>query len=180
MRRPGLALRVTVMLVAALLAGTAVLAFSSRGDLEGARRDVDSAWSALRGALDDRYQALAAAGDAVEHRLGAEGALMSDLDEALAAWLAAGGSRERQVAAANRLEGLATRLAGSASATPRLRSSAEVGNALAAVAAVDSETFRTAYNAAVAHYEQVRGGFPRRLVAGALGFDALRTLETSA
>jgi hypothetical protein len=36
------------------------------------------------------------------------------------------------------------------------------------------------YNSAVLAYERVRGGFPRRLVAGALGYESRRTLEIPA
>lgn len=178
MTRPGLAVKLTVLTVAAVLTAAAVLALSSRSDLDGARRSVNTAWAGLRSALDARYRALAEAGDAVEHRLGTGSTVVEDLDRGLAAWLnARSGPRDGQVAAANRLEGLAARLAVGASATPRLRASAEVTAALSALSAADPGDARTTYNGAVARYEEIRGGFPRRLVAGALGFDAERTLE---
>ena len=41
----------------------------------------------------------------------------------------------------------------------------------------DAAAGRAAYNTAVAAYQRARGGFPRRLVAGALGYDDRRTLE---
>jgi hypothetical protein len=44
----------------------------------------------------------------------------------------------------------------------------------------DTATARGAYNGAVAAYQRARGGFPRRLVAGALGYDDRRTLEVPA
>jgi hypothetical protein len=44
----------------------------------------------------------------------------------------------------------------------------------------DTATGRDAYNAAVGTYQRARGGFPRRLVAGALGYEDRRTLEVPA
>jgi hypothetical protein len=44
----------------------------------------------------------------------------------------------------------------------------------------DTASLRAAYNAAVGAYQRARGGFPRRLVAGALGYDDRRTLEIPA
>src|SRR5439155_13420729 len=79
--------------------------------------------------------------------------------------------------AAARLEGLAARLAVLVEATPRLRSSRDVEGALGEVSRSDPTGGRQGYNQAVAAYDGVRGGFPRRLVAGALGFNARRTLE---
>jgi hypothetical protein len=84
---------------------------------------------------------------------------------------------EAQVKAAALLEGLAARLAALVEATPRLRSSGDVEGALAGVDRSDPTGGRQGYNRAVAAYEGVRGGFPRRLVAGALGFNPRRTLE---
>jgi hypothetical protein len=83
---------------------------------------------------------------------------------------------EAQAAAANRLEGFGARLRAMVEATPRLRSSETVRSALADMERTDPAPARTGYNQAVAGYEEVRGGFPRRLVAGALGFDSRRTV----
>lgn len=179
MRRPGLVLRVTVLVVSGLIAGFVVLAVGSRSDLNDARDRVEATWARLRPVLDERYQAVGAARQAVEQRLGDKRPpldLLDGLERALSSWRARG-AIEAQVAAANQLEGLTARLAGTASATPRLRSSPEVTQAMAAVTQSVPNEDRAAYNQAVAAYEKVRGGFPRRLVAGALGFDASRTLE---
>lgn len=181
MRRPGLPLRAAVVLASALATGSVVLTLGSRPDLEDARRRVDAAWVALRPALDDRYEALGGAGAAARERLGGDRPLLGGIDSALAAWRSGGSAPvEDQVAAANRLEGLAARLTTTAAATPRLRSSGDVDEALEALEDSDPGDARVAYNAAVVAYEEVRGGFPRRLVAGALGFDARRTLEVPA
>jgi hypothetical protein len=61
-----------------------------------------------------------------------------------------------------------------------LRSSAEVSGALEQLRSADTAGVRGRYNEAVAAYQRTRGGFPRRLVAGALGYDDRRTLEVPA
>lgn len=178
-RRPGgWLLRVGVLLVSAVVTGTVVLALGSRGDLEQAGDQVDAAWAQLRPGLDQRYDALGRAGDAARERLGDDPGLLSDLAGALEGWREDGRQPvEVQAALANRLEGFGARLRAMVAATPRLRSSDAVGGALAGMDQADPTAQRNGYNQAVAGYENVRGGFPRRLVAGALGFDARRTLE---
>ena len=181
--RPALALRLVVLLVSAAAAGSAVLVVGSRPDLEEARTRADAAWAALRPVLDERYAAAGEAVAACRDRLREDRPLFRDLDQARAAWAdAARRGVEAEVAASNRLEGLLARLSVTVASTPRLRSSRAVGGALDAVAGSDAaaDAGRRAYNEAVGAYEAVRGGFPRRLVAGALGFDSRRTLELPA
>ena len=175
MRRSSLLARLVVLVASALLAGSLVLGAGSRSDLSQARRRVTTAWTALRQPLDKRYQALGRAEDAVRDRLGRP-PLENELDTALARWRSEG-DVDRAAAVANRLEGLAARLAAIAGSTPRLRSAGEVDSALDAVERADPRAARQAYNRAVADYEDVRGGFPRRLVAGALGFGSAITVE---
>jgi hypothetical protein len=81
------------------------------------------------------------------------------------------------VAAAADLAGLAARLRAAVAATPRLRSAPDVTAAMARLQGRDLATGQGAYNAAVQAYQQARGGFPRRLVAGALGYEERRRLE---
>lgn len=177
----GWAVRIVVLVVSALVTGAAVLALGSRGDLEQAEDRVDAAWARLRPALDERFRLLGAAGAAAADRLGEPPALLAELTPALSSWRdGAGRPVEEQATLANRLEGLAARLEALVEATPRLRSSEEVADALAAVEDADPADARDQYNTVVAAYERVRGGFPRRLVAGALGFDTRRTLEMPA
>lgn len=165
--------------VSALAAATAVLTFASRPDLEESGERVEAAWDALRPALAARYDALAGAAEVAGERLGPDRPLLAEIRRAVDDWARSEGTGvEAQVAASNRLEGLATRLAVFVAATPRLRSSEEMGEALEALD--DADASREPYNEAVAAYEALRGGFPRRLVAGALGFDARRTLEVPA
>jgi hypothetical protein len=171
-------LRAVVLVVAAVVSGSAVIAFGSRGDLEQAADRVDTAWAALRPGLDERYRSLSRAGDAARERLGDDPALFADIASGLERWEAAGRQRvDTQAAVANRLEGFGARLRAMVEATPRLQSSGPVTAALAAMDRADPTAARTGYNQAVASYEDVRGGFPRRLVAGALGFDSRRTIQ---
>jgi hypothetical protein len=161
------------VVLVALLAGSVVLGAGSRSDLSQARRRVTTAWTALRPPLESRYRALGRAEDAVRERIGRP-PFDNELDTALSRWRAERDVDEAAVAA-NRLEGLAARLAAIARSTPRLRG--QVSAALDAVARADPGAARQAYNRAVADYEDVRGGFPRRLVAGALGFGSALTVE---
>jgi hypothetical protein len=176
-RRSSPLMRLLVLVISALLTGSLVLGLGSRSDLRQARRRVTVAWTALRPPLEKRYQALARARDVVRDRLGRT-PLAGELDTALTRW------RSRRdvdgaASAANRLEGLAGRLAAMADSSPRLRSSPEVSAALGAVERADPRAARQAYNRAVDGYEDVRGGFPRRLVAGALGYGAALTVEVA-
>jgi hypothetical protein len=83
------------------------------------------------------------------------------------------------VGAAAHLEGLAARLSATVATTPRLRG-ADVAEALRPLEETDTAQAGAPYNKAVLAYERVRGGFPRRLVAGALGYESRRTLEVPA
>jgi hypothetical protein len=179
-RQPALLLRLAVLVVSTVVGATVVIALSSRSDLSHARREVDAAWGELRPALDQRYQALAEATAAVRSRLGADRTLLAEIDRAVATWSAGQGAVEDQVRSAMRLEGLIARLTATVAATPRLRSSEDVGRALGALDGSNPGVARQRYNRAVGAYEDVRGAFPRRLVAGALGFEARRTLEVPA
>lgn len=172
---------VVALVVSALAASATAVALGSRADLSATRRRVDGTWASLRPALDTRYRNLADASAAARNRLGAGRAVFDDIDKAVAAWPGpARVATERQVAAAADLEGLAARLSATVSATPKLRSSPDVVSALDRMHNTDTTAGRSAYNAAVNAYQQARGGFPRRLVAGALGYEDRRLLEVPA
>jgi hypothetical protein len=173
---------VVALVVSALAASATAVALSSRADLSSTRRRVDGAWARLRPALDARYANLADAAAVARNRLGAGRAVFDDIDKAVTVTWPATARRgtERQVAAAAELEGLATRLSATVSATPKLRSAPDVVAALERVRSNDTTAGRSAYNAAVNAYQQARGGFPRRLVAGALGYEDRRMLEVPA
>ena len=169
-----------MLLVSAVIAASVVFGVSSRSDLADARQDLDTAWIDLRPVLDQRYQALAQAAAAARSRLGDDRPLLAGIDRGVSTWSSGGGAVEDQVRTAVRLEGLAARLGVMVAASPRLRSSDDVGQALDAFDRTDPGIPGQKYNQAAGAYEEVRGGFPRRLVAGALGFDASRTLEVPA
>jgi len=169
---------VVALAVSALAASATAVALGSRSDLSSTRHRVDETWARLRPALDTRYGALRDAAGVARTRLNATRAVFDDIDRAVTGWPGTQrASTERQVAAAADLEGLATRLAATVTATPKLRSASDVATAMDRLRATDNAAGRDAYNAAVHAYQQVRGGFPRRLVAGALGYEERRMLE---
>ena len=180
-KRRGLLLVLVALVVSAVAASATAVALGSRADLSANRRRVDAAWVALRPALDGRYQSLGAAAAAARARLVGGRAVVDEIDAAVGTW--PGTARfptDRQVAAAAHLEGLTARLTATVATTPRLRSAAEVAEAMGRLQRTDTAPLRGAYNAAVRAYQEARGGFPRRLVAGALGYDDRRTLEIPA
>lgn len=175
-------LLVVVALALSAVAATATaVALSSRADLSASRRQVDVAWSALRPSLDARYTSLGQAAGVARESLKADRAVFGDIARAVTDW--PGTERlptDRQVAAAAHLEGLVARLSATVSATPRLRAAAEVAAALRPLEQSDTAQTGAPYNTAVKAYQKARGGFPRSLVAGALGYDDRRTLEVPA
>ena len=177
----GLLLVVVALAVSAVAATATAVALGSRSDLSSSRRRVDAAWVKLRPALDTRYGRLGDAARTGRDTLRSGRAVFDEIDRAVAAWPAtAQSSTDRQVAAAANLEGLVARLSATVATTPRLRTAADVTTAMARLQETDTAPGRDAYNTAVKAYQRVRGGFPRRLVAGALGYDDRRTLEVPA
>lgn len=169
---------VVALVVSALAASATAVALGSRSDLSATRRRVDETWRKLRPALDGRYGHLKEAAGAARNRLGANRTVFDDIDRAVDAWPAtARQATDRQVGAAADLEGLGARLAATVTSTARLRGAADVTAAMERLQAADTAGARGAYNAAVDAYQRARGGFPRRLVAGALGYEERRMLE---
>jgi hypothetical protein len=172
---------VVALTVSAVAASATAVALSSRSDLSNTRGHVDTAWRQLRPALDTRYRLLGEAARTGRDTLRSGRGVFDEIDTAVAAWPAtAPAPTERQVAAAAHLEGLAARLTATVATTPRLRTAAPVTQAMERLRQTDTAPGRQAYNAAVGAYQKARGGFPRRLVAGALGYDDRRTLEVPA
>jgi hypothetical protein len=172
---------VVALVVSAVAASATAVALASRTELSSSRHRVDVAWTELRPALTGRYQSLGQAAAAARARLNAPRSVFDDIAKAVAEW--PGTERwptDRQVGAAAQLEGLAARLAATVATTPRLRESADVTAALRPLQQSDTAQAGAPYNNAVLAYQRARGGFPRRLVAGALGYDDRRTLEVPA
>ena len=167
--------------VSAVAASATAVALGSRADLSSSRQRVDEAWAALRPGLTARYRSLGEAAVLTRARLNANRAVFDDIARAVTDW--PGTERwptDRQVAAAAHLEGLAARLAATVATTPRLRAAPDVAAALRPLEEADTAQAGAPYNSAVLAYQRARGGFPRRLVAGALGYDDRRTLEVPA
>ena len=172
---------VVALTVSAVAASATAVALGSRADLSSSRRRVDVAWLALRPSLSARYHSLGQAAGLARDRLNASRTVFDDIGKAVNDW--AGTERwptERQVAAAAHLEGLVARLSATVATTPRLRAAADVAAAMRPLEETDTAQTGAPYNAAVREYQKARGGFPRSLVAGALGYEDRRTLEVPA
>jgi len=169
------------LVVSAVAASATAVALGSRAELSSSRHRVDVAWAALRPGLTARYQSLGQAAVAARSRLNANRTVFDDITKAVTDW--PGTERwptDRQVGAAAHLEGLAARLRATVATTPRLHSAADVTEALRPLEQTDAARAGAPYNNAVLAYQRARGGFPRRLVAGALGYEDRRTLEIPA
>jgi hypothetical protein len=171
-----------VLIVAAIVgAGSSVL--SARPDLEKAKRNVDSSWSALSSRLDNRYELLKKVDDGLGPIPGPVHALVGDTNDALAHWrdARAHSSVAAQVDAANNLEAVARRLVATASVSPRVRKNAA---ALTALSDFLKDSARadvgTGFNHDVASYEQERRGPVRTLIASVLGDGSIPVLDTTA
>jgi hypothetical protein len=182
-KRRGVLLVLVALVVSSVAASATAVALGSRTDLSSSRRKVDASWGELRPALETRYGSLGDAATVARARLGAGRTIFDDIGKAVADWSGtARSATDRQVAAAARLEGLAGRLSATVASTPRLRTATDVGEAMYRLEQTDAATAtaRADYNAKVLAYQRARGGFPRRLVAGALGYEDRRTLEVPA
>lgn len=172
---------VVALTVSALAASATAVALAGRADMSSSRRRVDVAWTALRPSLDTRYNSLGQAAGVARSRLGANRTVFDDIARALRDWPGtAQWPTDRQVAAAAHLEGLVARLSATVATTPRLRAAADVTAAMGPLEGIDTAQTGAPYNAAVKAYQKARGGFPRSLVAGALGYEDRRTLEVPA
>jgi hypothetical protein len=174
-------LAIVALAVSAMAASATAVALSSRADLSSSRRQVDVAWSALRPSLTARYSSLGYAAGAARDSLNANRTVFDDIAKAVTEW--PGTERwptDRQVAAAAHLEGLAARLSATVATTPRLRAADAVAAAMRPLEQSEAAPTGAPYNAAVKAYQKARGGFPRSLVAGALGYEDRRTLEVPA
>jgi hypothetical protein len=172
---------VVALAVSSVAASATAVALGSRSDLSSSRHRVDDAWAALRPALTARYASLGQAAAVARDRLGDDRTVFADITRAVTDWPGTEAwPTDRQVAAAAHLEGLAARLATTVATTPRLRAATDVAEAMRPLEQTDAAQAGAPYNAAVKAYQKARGGFPRRLVAGALGYEDRRTLEVPA
>jgi hypothetical protein len=178
-------LRVVRVLLAVLIVAAVVAAASSvlsaRPDLQKAKRDVDTSWSALSGRLDQRYVLLTAVDDKIRPIPGPIHSLVGDVDAALARWRdsRAHSSVAHQVDAANDLEALARRLVATATASPRVQGNAAVLPAIVRFLADASRAAADGFNRDVVSYEHERRGPVRTVVASVLGDGAIPVLDTT-
>jgi hypothetical protein len=171
-----------VLIVAAIVgAGSSVL--SARPDLQKAKRNVDTSWSALSPSLETRYNLLKNLDDGLRPISGPVHVLVADTDSALTHWhdTRAHSGVAAQVAAANNVEAIARRLVATASVSPRVRKNATALTALGAFLGDTSNADRGAgFNQNVTSYEKERRGPVRTLIASVLGDGSIPALDTTA
>lgn len=174
------------VLVVLLVAASVLTVAWARSRKASTERTLDRRLGALESVADERYDALAALGEAIGSILGPGEPLPADIEASLAEWQTlrpspvpapaparAPGEAARRVLAVNTLEGLVSRAGALLATRPDLGASPEVAAALAAVVSTDGAMVAAvdAYNRAAARSDDFSTGFPGRLVAG----DAERT-----
>jgi hypothetical protein len=169
-----------VLIVAAIVgAGSSVL--SARPDLQNAKRNVDTSWSALSGPLNERYLLLADANEKLQPIPGPIRALVGDVDDALGHWndVREHGNVSAQVQAANNVEGLARRLVATAAVSPRVSGNPDAQKALVKFIGDGSRSGAVDFNKSVESYENERRGPVRAVVASVLGDGTIPVLDTT-
>jgi hypothetical protein len=171
--------RVVLVIAALAIVGAAAAVLLVRPDLESARDLVDTRWVPLRGPLAARYTALEDVAKALDAAGAGQRAVTKDLDTVLARWskLALHGPAHTdagvEATTANELEALARRVKANNAASARLNTNPGLQTAIGAFdLKVVEPPMVEAYNRAVRAYEDARGGFVARLVAGLLGYEA--------
>ena len=173
---------VPLLLVAAIVAG-AVVVLTSRNDLQRSRKRVDDAWSQLRPALNQRYDALAAANDAVKSIPGPLHQIVDQVGTQYGQWQHLehdGGSVTSEVVAANDLESLGRRLVLAARAAPRLSTDPAALGKVNTFAALTPPGAATRFDTAVAEFERARNRPARSLAARILGYKSVPAYEGAA
>ena len=173
-RRVGLLVLVVVLLLGAVVVGLVVTA---RSPLQDGRDAVDGRWVPLRAPLAARYEALGQVAAGLDAAGAGERTYAVDLDERLDEWnrLAESASPDAgaEAAAANELEGLATRVRTNVAASGRLLRDQGLADAFTAFdSALVPQPAVAAYNRAVRRYEDTRRETMKRIPARMLGFDA--------
>lgn len=162
-----------VLVLVVVVGGSVALVATGRPALVDDRAAVDERWVPLRDPLVHRYQALQDAHAALAAAGASDRAVGQALQASLERWndALAGGSPDAVVAAANRLEGAATRLRANVVASARLASDARLVATIAAFEArAPAPDLVRAYNEAVHSYESDRNESLKRPVAALLGF----------
>jgi hypothetical protein len=168
--------RLLLLALGAVFAAAVVLVLTSRPTLSEAHSDAAKAWTALHAPLLARYDAVAALERAM-HAAGPDRDFLTSARDALAEWnaLTVSSDLSRQISAANRVEGAARRLSVAAS-DPSSRYSTNGQVVAASGVLLRAQPAKSAIDhadKAILHYNDVRNGALRSIVAGALGYDAL-------
>jgi hypothetical protein len=172
--------RLAVVVLVLLVAGTVALVLTTRPKLDDGRDEVDGSWTRLRAPLAGRYDQLAAVRAEMTAAGGGERAVTRELGTTLSRWgeLRRAGNddadAEAEAEAADRLEGLATRLQAVVSSSDRLRGVEALNQRIAEFQATTPPLLPPVktYNDAVRDYQDERNGFLRSPVASVLGYDS--------
>ncbi len=170
-----------LVLVAVVIVSAASSVLSARPDLQKAKRNVDTSWSALSGPLSQRYLLLADADQKLQPIPGPIRGLVGDVGAALTSWrdVREHGAVAAQVKAANNVEGLARRLVATAAVSPRVKNDPEAQQALVKFIGDGSRAGAVEFNKSVQTYERERRGPVRAVVATVLGDGSIPALDTT-
>ena len=164
---------IILALIVLVVGGTIALAVVERPKLDDDQAAVDARWNDLRPALRDRYTKLNDALTAFAAAGGGDRSVTADLGAALSDWDKAIAAKDpaAEVAAANQLEGQATRLRVNAG-SPRFAGIPALGAAIGGFtgSVIPADQVK-AYNRAVNRYQTERRSTLGAPVARVLGFD---------
>jgi hypothetical protein len=172
---------IPLLIVAAIVAGT-ILVLTSRSELKRSHQQVESTFTQLRAQLDERYQKLSDANQAVIDVPGPLHELVADVTTAYANWKDFGsdGGVTAEVDAANKLESLGRRLVQAARKAPRLADNKAALALVNAFAALPAPSAARRFDAMVDHFEQERNRPARKIAAQILGYDSIPTYDAAA
>lgn len=171
---------VAVASVLLFIGGAIVMLLTGRSAIESANDRVKAQWAPLATALQPRYSHLGTLAKAVRAAQD-DRVLLRDIDASLARWQRIKSTDiDELVVAANRIEGLASRLLRTIETSPRLRSVEAITQAVQTYGQADPTASARPFNAAVEQYDETRGSLTRRLAAMAFGFEERRTFERPA
>jgi hypothetical protein len=164
-----------------LIVAAALVIFTRRPDLEDARKQVDSTWTAATPALDARYALLATATKAVHGTPGPVGQVANDVDARLQDWLEARTSknRDQSIAVANDLDGVGRRFVLVVQHSPRLSANPDVMNAVNAFARSAEPAEVTRFSEAVQSYSDERQGPVGGVVAQMFGYGPVPNIASA-
>jgi hypothetical protein len=169
--------RALVVVALIVVVGGGLLVLTARGDLNRTQHTVDTRWTALRPALNTRYQLLSQAATAAQNDAVTR-PLALQTTAALQAWRTnTTASVATQVGDANNLEAFGRRLATTVAASSRLQGNAEVTGPVNAFTGAAAPEGATPFNQAVHSYENARGGPLRRPTVALFGYDSIPALD---